>query len=100
MKLQLDKCEFLKKEVAYLGHIIGGNGVKPDPKKLNAVKEFPHPQEVKNIRQFLGLAGYYRRFIPKFSKNILNGRDLRILKGHFQHRHPADNADSRSKKIV
>ena len=58
----------MKTEVTYLGHIISKNGVKPDPRKLEAVKLFPRPKTPKNIKQFLGLAGYYRRFIPNFSK--------------------------------
>jgi len=68
LKLQPDKCEFLRKEVAYLGHIIGSDGVRPDPNKINAVFKFPIPRNQKNIKQFLGLVGYYRRFIPQFSK--------------------------------
>lgn len=68
LTLQPDKCEFLRHEVTYLGHIIGSSGVRPDPKKLTAVKDFPRPKNAKNIKQFLGLAGYYRRFIPQFSK--------------------------------
>ena len=68
LKLQPDKCEFLKTEVTYLGHIISRDGVKPDPRKLEAVKSFPRPKTPKNIKQFLGLAGYYRRFIPNFSR--------------------------------
>lgn len=66
--LQLDKCEFLKKEMAYHRHIITKNGVRPDPNKIIAVKTFPMPKSRKNIKQFLGLAGYYRRFIDNFSK--------------------------------
>jgi len=66
--LQLDKCEFLKREVAYLGHIITENGVRPDPKKIIAVKNFPTPKTRKNIKEFLGLAEYYRRFIENFFK--------------------------------
>lgn len=68
LKLQADKCEFLHKEVAYLGHIIGADGVRPDPNKIKAIQEFPVPRNSKNIKQFLGLTGYYRRFIPSFSK--------------------------------
>ncbi|XP_026830969.1 uncharacterized protein LOC113563505, partial [Ooceraea biroi] len=68
LKLQPDKCEFLRKEVGYLGHIISSEGVKPDPEKVKAIKNFPIPRNAKNIKQFLGLAGYYRRFIPEFSK--------------------------------
>lgn len=68
LKLQPDKCEFLKTEVTYLSHVISREGVKPDPTKLKAVQQFPRPKTPKNIKQFLGLAGYYRRFIPNFSK--------------------------------
>jgi len=68
LRLQPDKCEFLRREVNYLGHVISETGVKPDPKKILAVQEFPRPKNAKNIKQFLGLAGYYRKFIPDFSK--------------------------------
>jgi len=68
LKLQPDKCEFLRKEITYLGHIIGEDGVKPDPKKLEAVRNFTRPTNPKQIKQFLGLVGYYRRFIPGFAK--------------------------------
>ncbi|XP_026830978.1 uncharacterized protein LOC113563519, partial [Ooceraea biroi] len=68
LQLQPDKCEFLRREVTYLGHVIGESGVKPDPKKIEAVQNFPRPCNAKNVKQFLGLAGYYRRFIPNFSK--------------------------------
>jgi len=67
LTLQADKCEFLRHEVGYLGHIITDNGVRPDPQKITAVKNFPVPRNLRNVRQFLGLAGYYRRFIPNFS---------------------------------
>lgn len=68
LKLQPDKCEFLRKEVVYLGHIITEDGILPDPSKLKAVHKFPTPQKVKDIQSFIGLAGYYRRFIEDFSK--------------------------------
>jgi len=53
-----------------LGHVISKDGVKPDPKKLETVRQFPRPKTPKNIKQFLRLAGYYRRFIPSFSKLV------------------------------
>lgn len=68
LKLQPDKCEFLRKEVAYLGHLISENGVKPNPSKVAVIKEFPKPRNPKDIKSFLGLVGYYRRFIENFSK--------------------------------
>ena len=68
LKLQPTKCKFLHKEVAYLGHIITEEGVKPDLGKIQAVRNYPAPSTPKGIKQFLGLTGYYRRFIPEFSK--------------------------------
>jgi hypothetical protein len=68
MKLQLDKCEFLRKEVSYLGHVIGQDGVRPDEKRIKAVKEYPEPRTTRELKGILGLAGYYRKFIPNFSK--------------------------------
>jgi len=70
LKLQPDKCEFLIKEVAYLGHIITEHGIMPDPGKIQAVKNFPTPKRVKDVQSFIGLAGYYRRFIENFLKIV------------------------------
>jgi hypothetical protein len=68
LRLQPDKCEFLRKEVSYLGHVISEDGVRPDPKKIESIETFPTPRTTKQLKGFLGLAGYYRRFIPQFSK--------------------------------
>lgn len=67
LTLQPEKCLFLRKEVTYLDHVITQDGVKPDPKKVEAVRKFPRPRTPRNIKQFLGLAGYYRKFIKDFS---------------------------------
>ena len=68
LKFQPDKCEFLRPQGAYLEHIINKEGVRPYSKKLEAVKHFPIPKNLENIKQFLGLDGYYRRFIEGYSK--------------------------------
>ncbi|XP_043285557.1 uncharacterized protein [Venturia canescens] len=67
LTLQTDKCEFLRTEVRYLGHLISADGVKPDPKNIEAVQKFNVPKTPKNVKEFLGLAGYYRRFIKNFA---------------------------------
>jgi hypothetical protein len=68
MKLQPDKCEFLRREVSYLGHVIGQTGVRPNEKRIEAVKEYPRPKTTRELKGFLGLARYYWRFIPNFSR--------------------------------
>jgi hypothetical protein len=67
LKIEPDKCEFLKEELSYLGHVVTSEGVKPDENKIKAVVDFPLPKTQKDIKSFLGLAGYYRKFIADFS---------------------------------
>ncbi|XP_060185718.1 uncharacterized protein LOC132615153 [Lycium barbarum] len=64
---KFSKCEFWLKSVAFLGHVISGEGVKVDLQKIDAVKNWPRPTSASDIRSFLGLAGYYRRFVEGFS---------------------------------
>jgi len=68
MKLQPDKCEFLRKEVSYLGHVIGLTGVRPDEKRIEAAKDYPKRKTTREFKGFLDLPAYYHRFIPNFSK--------------------------------
>jgi hypothetical protein len=64
---KLKKCEFWLDSVAFLGHVISKDGISVDPKKVEAVVEWNRPNNVTEIRSFLGLAGYYRRFVEGFS---------------------------------
>jgi len=68
LKLQPDKCEFLRKEVTFLGHKISERGVEPDARKVESVKNLPTHKTVKQLKSPVGLVRYYRKFIPQFSK--------------------------------
>ena len=68
LKLKMDKCNFLKREVTYLGHEVSGSGISPEAQKLAVVQQWPAPQTVKELRTFLGFASYYRRFIANFAR--------------------------------
>lgn len=72
LKLQPRKCHFLRKEIVYLGHSCSADGVKPDPSRVSAVRNYPRPKNIKQIQSFLGFANYYRKFIPNFSKKVAN----------------------------
>ena len=67
LKLKDSKCNYFKTHVQYLGHLVSGKGIKPLPEKLESVKKMPAPTTPKEIKQFLGLVGYYRKFIPRFA---------------------------------
>ena len=67
LKLKEVKCNFLKKHIQYLGHIISGEGITPVPEKLESIQKMLPPTNPKEVKQFLGLIGYYRKFVPRFS---------------------------------
>ena len=67
LKMKRFKCDFFKNEIHYLVHLISPEGISPLPNKLDSIKHMPVPNSAKEIKQFLGLTGYYRKFVPRFA---------------------------------
>lgn len=65
--LKLSKCQFAQQSISYLGHVIGTAGVSTDPSKIDAVRQWPPPVNAKELRSFLGLAGYYGKFVKNYA---------------------------------
>lgn len=68
LKIQVDKCNFLKRETEFLGHVLTPEGVKPNPNKIKVIQELKLPNTLKQIKSFLGVTGYYRKFIRDYAK--------------------------------
>jgi len=66
LTINIAKSHFCMQEIKYLGFIIGHGQLKTDPGKIQAITEFPIPKSTKQLRRFLGMAGWYRRFVDKF----------------------------------
>ncbi|KAJ9557088.1 hypothetical protein OSB04_011702 [Centaurea solstitialis] len=86
---KFSKCEFWIREVHFLGHVVNRDGIHVDPAKIEAIKKWEAPKTPTEIRQFLGLAGYYRRFIANFSKiaqplTALTQKDKKFIWGEKQ----------------
>ena len=67
LKLKLEKCSFFKKQIQYLGHLISADGIQLLPEKLESITKMPTPKNPKEVKKFLGLVGYYRKFVPRFA---------------------------------
>jgi len=84
LTLKFSKCQFGQLEVLYLGHIISAKGIRPNPEKIQVVKDFRAPHTVKEVRAFLGLTGHYRRFIKSYSTKARPLINLTKLESSFE----------------
>ena len=67
LKMKREKCNFFKKHLQFIGHLVSEEGFKLLPEKIKSIKKMPQPKTAKEVKQFLGLAGYYRKFVPRFA---------------------------------
>lgn len=106
LKLSPEKCVFFQTSVRYLGHVVSRNGVETDPEKIAALKTWPVPKNLRELRSFLGFAGYYRRFVKGYSNivkplhNLTSGyppshRKLKSDEKAGQYRNPKEVFGSR-----
>jgi len=76
VRLSPEKCQLFKKELLYLGHRVTSEGIGTDPEMVAAITELEPPSTVKELRQYLGVASWYRRFVPDFAKIVKPLNDL------------------------
>ena len=100
LKIHPGKCKFAAKEVKYLGHIVSKEGIKVDPSKFSAIETYPVPKNVKNVRAFLGLAQFYRRYIKSFAQIALPLNKLLRKDVKFEWNSECDQAFKTLKKAL
>ena len=65
---KFSKCDFFKDKIQYLGHVVTKEGISVDPEKIKAIEDWPVAKDVTDVRSFMGITSYYRRFIEGFAK--------------------------------
>lgn len=100
LKFNWHKCQFLKKKINYLGHVVENGKVSPSEDKTNAVKHFPKPNNVKAVQSFLGLTGYFRKFIPQYAFIARPLSDLLRKEQEFQFGKLQEDAFNQLKKAL
>ena len=71
LKVSLEKCEFSKPKINFLGYEVSSEGVKPTQEKLYELQKFPYPQDSKGLRRLIGMLNFYRKLVPSFARIVL-----------------------------
>ncbi|XP_055905818.1 uncharacterized protein K02A2.6-like [Eupeodes corollae] len=100
LRVNLQKCDFMKTEVEYLGHIVSAKGVRPAESKVAAIKKLPRPTNLKELQSFMGKINYYNSFIKNFSQIAAPLNELRKQDVLFQWRVPQENAFQNLKQQI
>ncbi|GFV04336.1 retrovirus-related Pol polyprotein from transposon 17.6 [Trichonephila clavipes] len=100
LEIKLKKCQFLKKKIEFLGHIVESGTIKPSPTKTLAVRKFPEPTTIKQVQSFLGLTGYFRKYIKDYSKIAKPLSDLTRKENLFVFRIQQKEAFEKLQKIM
>ena len=100
LKLKLKKCHFALQEIEFLGHLVTPAGIAVDPKKTEKVKKYPQPNTVSELKCFLGLASYYRRFVPNFAHISAPLNALLRKNTPFKWTTDCENAFSKLKQLL
>ena len=100
LKMKREKCDFFKKQIQYLGHLIAEEGFTLFPEKLESIRNMPRPKTPKEVKQFLGLIGYYRKFIPRFSDIVRSLTNLTRHEAEFILMEKCDKAFKHLKELL
>lgn len=100
LTISSEKSRFCMKQLSYLGYVIDQSGVHPDPEKVSSVDNYPVPRSIKDVRRLMGLAGWYRRFIPNFSTIMAPLSELTKKGRKFQWNDDAEKAMQQVKGIL
>ncbi|GFU17832.1 retrovirus-related Pol polyprotein from transposon 297 [Trichonephila clavipes] len=100
LEMKFKKCQFLRKKVEFSGHVVENGTIRPSIAKTIAVKKFPVPTTVKQVQGFLGLNGYFRKFIPTYSQIAKPLSDLTRKDNPFMFEQPQMEAFEKLKKLL